>query len=127
MRRPRFAVVSVMRGAPWGGSEELWAACAFAARRDGWRVLASLEEWPETPPRVEELEAAVAGAYDAWVAVVTEHGRGVLVDWRPRRTFRIDAGPWERFSGRAVSSHLAAGTVFLDYEWICERRSGTGA
>jgi len=52
-----LAIVSVMGAAPWGGSEELWAAGALAARRSGWEVLVSVEKWPEMPPRIRQLQA----------------------------------------------------------------------
>ena len=51
----KIAVASVMAGAPWGGSEELWAAAAREALGRGLVVEAHLPAWPTVPERVAEL------------------------------------------------------------------------
>lgn len=56
----RLAFISVMRGCAWGGSEELWAAAARAARSDGHHVAVSVFDWNEPAVQVEAL--GVAGA-----------------------------------------------------------------
>jgi glycosyltransferase involved in cell wall biosynthesis len=53
----RLAVVSTMRGFPWGGSEELWAAMAEQALGRGIDVEAFLYRWPLIPPRVAQLQS----------------------------------------------------------------------
>src|SRR5262249_13559717 len=58
-RRPgtgmKVAFVSLMTGAPWGGSEELWAAAAREALARGIAVETHLPAWPTVPDRVAEL------------------------------------------------------------------------
>ena len=56
----RLAVISTQEGAPWGGSEALWAATAGVVLEQGWKVLLSLKRWPETPEAVSRLSAAGA-------------------------------------------------------------------
>ena len=51
----KLAIVSLMTGVPWGGSEELWAAAAREALARGWNVEAYLPEWPSVPERVSDL------------------------------------------------------------------------
>lgn len=53
--RRRIAVLSTMEGAPWGGSEELWAAAADEALEAGHTVGLFLRRWPETPASVRAL------------------------------------------------------------------------
>ena len=52
----RLSILSSMAGAPWGGSEELWAALAEEALREGWEVLVCVWRWPEVPRRLADLE-----------------------------------------------------------------------
>jgi glycosyltransferase involved in cell wall biosynthesis len=54
----RLAIVSLMTGVPWGGSEELWAAAAREALARGWSVEALLPGWPSVPEKVKGLEQA---------------------------------------------------------------------
>jgi len=51
----KLAIVSLMSGVPWGGSEELWAAAAGEALRREWSVEALLPEWPTVPEKVQAL------------------------------------------------------------------------
>ncbi len=51
----RLAFISTMAGAPWGGSEELWAASARAAMAGGHKVLISTFDWGSLPPQIEKL------------------------------------------------------------------------
>jgi len=50
--------VSLMNGAAWGGSEELWARAAALAAREGLRVTCAVYPWAEKAPRLEALRAA---------------------------------------------------------------------
>ncbi len=85
----RFAFVSTMNGAPWGGSEQLWSETALRLRQLGHEVHASVLQWPVRPEAVAELRR-----------------RDVRVAFRPRRRhlfgrfvqkglFRIWPGPIE--------------------------------
>ena len=51
----KLAVVSLMTGVPWGGSEELWAATAREAVARGITVEAHLPEWLTVPSKVADL------------------------------------------------------------------------
>jgi glycosyltransferase involved in cell wall biosynthesis len=53
----KLALVSTMNGAPWGGSEELWAAAAEQALARHIDVEAFLYRWPSVPSRVARLQA----------------------------------------------------------------------
>src|SRR5689334_4230381 len=52
----RIGIISTMPGFAWGGSEELWAATALEALGNGHEVFVSIIGWPNTPPKVSELE-----------------------------------------------------------------------
>lgn len=63
----KLAIVSLMTGAPWGGSEELWAAAAREALTRGIAVEAHLPAWPNMPARVAEL-AKLGAVVSNWRA-----------------------------------------------------------
>ncbi len=65
----RLAIVSTMDSIPWGGSEELWATAAAEALRRGLSVDLFLNAWPDTPPRVRQLQAAGARVHFRAVGV----------------------------------------------------------
>jgi glycosyltransferase involved in cell wall biosynthesis len=52
----RIGIISTMGGAPWGGSEELWAATALAALDAGYEVSVSVFGWTNKAPKLCELE-----------------------------------------------------------------------
>lgn len=52
----RIALISSMAGAPWGGSEVLWAEMAELALGAGHQVHLSLKKWPQTHPTIEKLQ-----------------------------------------------------------------------
>jgi len=54
----RIGIISTMVGAPWGGSEELWAATAMAARSDGHQVAVAMGRYPWDSPALSKLVAA---------------------------------------------------------------------
>lgn len=57
--RPRSILfLSLMSGAPWGGSEELWFRAALRAARLGHRVGCVAYGWPEKGARMDELRSA---------------------------------------------------------------------
>jgi L-malate glycosyltransferase len=60
----RIGIISTMTGAPWGGSEELWADTAQLALRAGFRVSVCLPLRPRPCHRKwETLEAAGANTF----------------------------------------------------------------
>jgi glycosyltransferase involved in cell wall biosynthesis len=71
-----IAFISTIANDPWGGSEELWAGAARAARRSGTDVVASVHRWrPEA--------RGVTGLRDAGVRISTR--------WRlPGRWKQVD-------------------------------------
>ncbi|HEX2628175.1 MAG TPA: hypothetical protein VHM26_04170, partial [Chitinophagaceae bacterium] len=56
----KIAIISLMNKVPWGGSEELWAATALAALKEGHEVIVSVPAWEKKPARISELEKAGA-------------------------------------------------------------------
>lgn len=58
MRRPSILFVSLMNGASWGGSEELWYRTAVRAARDGHEVGCVVYAWDERRSRLDTLRAA---------------------------------------------------------------------
>ncbi len=54
----RVSILSTMAEAPWGGSEELWAGTAIAARQAGWDVHALLPHFNESHPKRTALASA---------------------------------------------------------------------
>ncbi|MCU0337519.1 MAG: hypothetical protein MUF12_06615, partial [Sediminibacterium sp.] len=44
-----------MAAAPWGGSEELWAATARLALEQGHEVLVSVYDWGVLAPQIQQL------------------------------------------------------------------------
>jgi len=53
----KIAVISTTIGAPWGGSEELWAAMAEVALDQGHEVIASIYQWSCEVPKIVNLQA----------------------------------------------------------------------
>src|SRR5580700_2877113 len=51
----RFAFISTMLTAPWGGSEELWSQTAVQLSRAGHSVQASVGYWPRLSDKVTAL------------------------------------------------------------------------
>jgi glycosyltransferase involved in cell wall biosynthesis len=52
----RIGIISTNSGAPWGGSEELWAATALDALNAGHEVFVSVLGWTNKAPKLRELE-----------------------------------------------------------------------
>ena len=52
----RLAFVSLMAGASWGGSEELWSDTALLALEQGHDVFVSVYNWGELPVKLRELK-----------------------------------------------------------------------
>ncbi len=56
-RRLRIGIISTMGGAPWGGSEELWAATALEALDVSHEVFVSVVGWANEAPKLRELSS----------------------------------------------------------------------
>ena len=52
----RIAIISLMHGSAWGGSEYLWTAAAAQALTEGHEVAISLCDWSVSHPLVTQLE-----------------------------------------------------------------------
>src|ERR1039458_6032770 len=61
----KICFISIMNGYPWGGSEELWARTAQFALGRGHRVAMVTFRWPETHPRIRDLQER--GARSFWM------------------------------------------------------------
>ena len=56
----RIAIVSLMGGLPWGGSEALWHALALHALQQGDDVFVSVYDWGKPHHKVQQLQTAGA-------------------------------------------------------------------
>jgi glycosyltransferase involved in cell wall biosynthesis len=56
----KIAFVSLMRGASWGGSEELWFKTALQALAEGHSVETLTCSWSPVPPKIASLKGAGA-------------------------------------------------------------------
>ncbi len=68
----RIVFVSTLKGTPWGGSEELWAAACERALHNGHAAMICRYQWPESLRRQESLRQA-----------------GAKLSLRPRRAGKI--------------------------------------
>ena len=59
----RIAIVSLMGGLPWGGSEALWHALALHALQQGDDVLVSVYDWGKPHYKMQQLQTAGATIY----------------------------------------------------------------
>jgi len=55
--------LSLMNGAAWGGSEELWFRAALWMSNHGYKVGIGCYNWQEKQPRVDELKTAGCAVY----------------------------------------------------------------
>ncbi|HEX6334047.1 MAG TPA: glycosyltransferase [Flavisolibacter sp.] len=55
--------ISLMNGAAWGGSEELWFRAALHAAGSGVRTACAVYDWPEKAGRIEQLRHAGCHVY----------------------------------------------------------------
>jgi glycosyltransferase involved in cell wall biosynthesis len=78
-KQVRLAVISTMRGSPWGGSEELWATVAGEACRQGFDVGVSVYDWQPAPPKTKALA-----------------GQGVHFFKRPLHAIQETPSAWSR-------------------------------
>jgi len=53
----KIAVISTTIGAPWGGSEELWATMVMVALDQGHEVITSICQWSCAVPKIVSLQA----------------------------------------------------------------------
>ncbi len=59
----KICIISTMTGAPWAGSEALWAAVAHAALDDGHELAVVTKRWPRVPSQVAEIQARGAKVF----------------------------------------------------------------
>ena len=59
----RIAIVSLMGGLPWGGSEALWHAVALHALQQGDEVFVSVYDWGKPHHKILQLQTAGATIY----------------------------------------------------------------
>ena len=110
-----ISFISVMEGAPWGGSEELWSQAAARLQHAGHSVTASVKGWNCLVPAVDRLE-------NIGVQVIRRNAPNRL----RRLGHRLGVVGSEPFlhpkSSLAVisSGHHTGG---LDWMRACERRS----
>lgn len=52
----KILFISLMGGAPWGGSEELWHKVALEAIENGHSIGICVKEWPELHPKIKLLK-----------------------------------------------------------------------
>jgi glycosyltransferase involved in cell wall biosynthesis len=105
--RPSILFASLMNGAAWGGSEELWFRTALRASADGLDVACAMYGWPERRPRLEALRAA-----GARVVELPNEGRArrslaerlrFALSTRPLRRRALAALPFERYERTVLS------------------------
>lgn len=53
---PSIFFISLMNGAPWGGSEEIWYKTALYASQHGWKVGCAAYNWKEKNEKFKALE-----------------------------------------------------------------------
>ncbi len=73
----RIAIISLMGGAPWGGSEALWHAIAIHAVQQGDEVFVSVYDWGKPHEKIKALEE-----------------KGITINFRKR--YNPDAGKFEK-------------------------------
>lgn len=98
----RLAVVSLMGGLPWGGSEALWPALASYALEQGDEVFVSVYDWGYLHEKVKCLQS-----------------KGATIHTRKR--FNADAGLIERI-GRFVKARRPS--LNKDYQPIIDFKPG---
>jgi len=72
-----------MKGAPWGGSEELWSRSALCLRKRGHDVITSSLRWPNPAPRLLELRSA-----------------GIAVTYQKPLSRTLAARAWRKTAGK---------------------------
>ncbi|HEX8316439.1 MAG TPA: glycosyltransferase, partial [Flavisolibacter sp.] len=60
---PSFLFLSLMNGAAWGGSEELWHRTALDAAGKGYKIGCAFYHWKEKEPKIEALQKAGCQVY----------------------------------------------------------------
>jgi len=93
----KFAFISTVNTAPWGGSEELWAQAAIRLSKEGHEVHASVHGWPYIHPRITEIQNEM----------VKVHFRNPVM---PSMTGRI----WRKLSGKQYRDI----NMLRDLEWL---------
>jgi len=103
----RIAIISLMNGVPWGGSEELWAGMARRALEQGHKIGVSVETWPQLPAALEGLMKA-----------------GAFISRRPRRNQRsFLKKAWRHFFQSEYSAF--AGIRSFGPDVVCVNQAGS--
>jgi glycosyltransferase involved in cell wall biosynthesis len=97
----KIAFVSTMNGAPWGGSEALWAEAARHLVRQGHQVSANIYRWPNRAK-------AVTGLMES----------GVRITERWHALERVEPAPLRRFLQRFFSTLIHRGHRKRFLVWI---------
>ena len=84
--------VSLMNGAAWGGSEELWFRTALYAARAGHKVGCAFYDWPQKKERIEQLKKAGCEVY-----LFSNKGREKKTPWQ-RLRYKITKRSVRRFA-----------------------------
>jgi glycosyltransferase involved in cell wall biosynthesis len=97
-----------MEGSAWGGSEELWSACALDLVRRGCHVTACVKKWPTVPPAITLLSQAGA-------VIRYRNPRSVLL--RLAKRLRYYPASFLRRK-RASLTVISEGCSFEGVEWM---------
>jgi glycosyltransferase involved in cell wall biosynthesis len=62
----KIAVISLMEGVPWGGSEELWRRVVEYAIENDCKVSISIKGWPKLHPKIKSLQNKGANIILRW-------------------------------------------------------------
>ncbi len=116
----RFAFITTMLGAPWGGSEELWSQVAIQLTRDGHDVSALV---PYLPKLSERVFAVARQGVDVQTYPSPSYVEGVArYTWdRLRRRTRKVCAQLKRFSPDLVV--ISQGEIAGGFEWarVCRQ------
>lgn len=75
--------VSLMNGAAWGGSEELWYQTALYAAQNGYKTGCAFYAWPQKKERIQKLKEAGCRLY-----LFSNKGRNKSTFWE-RMQFKV--------------------------------------
>jgi len=125
----RIAIISTMAFSRWGGSEELWAACASAALAAGHEVMLSVHRESTEAPRVQDLVHRGARVHGRRVIPPNRIGRAFsryvsvfepVLRWRPEVVLISQGGTYDLvLNGQAAGLHEALQLVGVPYVVVC--------
>lgn len=147
----RIGFVSTMEGEPWGGSEELWSQTALRFAQTGHTLGVNVAQWPQVPPKIQQLQAAGAQAkfrpqqnnlwHKRWRRFAGERTFGWLDAFRPdfvvlSQGSARDAKGWARacceknikfvtITQAVYSNDWPSATDLHEYSWAYEKALAT--